>query len=228
MAQAEPGVLLLDDRRVFVAINEAAASLLATTPEDALGRQADEFMPLIARPLYPLAWQGFLAIGKASGEYAAQLADGSLAHLAYIGFANRPVRGLHFFIIEPLPGDIDARALMPQMQQDHIQVGLGLSDEVRERLIDEARRQEWKLPIQKGGQRSVLAALFDAPEGALDALEAVRALGEASIATAAGATPGSSTTVLAGRFPPAALGDVVESIRRRGGRIMTHVDERWT
>jgi len=227
MDVAEPGVLLLDDRRVFVAVNEAAAVILGTTPEEAIGQRADDFMPLIARPLYPLAWKGFLVIGRASGDYAAQRADGSLAHLAYVGFANRPVRGLHFFVLEPRTGELEADALLPRMQKSHIQVGLELTEDLKNRLAEEADRQEWLLPVQKGGQRSILAALFDAPERALDALESVRGMGEASIAAAAGATPDTSTFLLAGRFPHASLGNVVESIRGRGGRIITHVDERW-
>ena len=227
MVLAEPGVLLLDDGRIFVAANETVATLLGTTPEELIGRRADEFMPLVARALYPLAWKGFLIRGRASGEYAAERGDGSLAHLAYVGFANRPVRGLHFFVLEPLPGPVAAEALVPRTQESHIQVGLELTEDVRVRLVEEADREEWRLPVQKGGERSILAALFDAPTGALEALEAVRALGEASIATAAGTTPDTSRILLAGRFRHGSLGTVAASIRRRGGRIITHVDERW-
>jgi hypothetical protein len=226
---AEPGVLLLDDRRVFVAANEPAASLLGITTDALIGRRADEFMPLVAKSLYPLAWQGFLLRRVASGEYAAQRADGSLSHLAYVGFAHRPIRGLHFFVLEPLPGRIDEPALIPRMQKDHIQVGADLPDDLRARLVAEADRQEWRLPVGKGAQNCVLAALFDQPQGALDALARIRTLEsvEASVATAAGSTPDVSLTVLAGRVPYASIGEAVESIRIRGGRIMTSLDERY-
>lgn len=229
MVSAEPGVLLLDDRRVFVAANEPAASLLATTTEVLIGRRADEFMPLVAKRLYPLAWKGFLLRRVASGEYAAQLADGSLAHLAYAGFAHRPVRGLHFFVLEPLAGSMDARALSPRMQKNYIQVGVDLPEEQRARLLAEADRQEWRLPVGKGAQTAVVAALFDGPRNALDALARIRTLDavEVSVATAAGATPDISLTVLAGRVPYSCIGEAVESIRAGGGRIMTNLDERY-
>lgn len=225
---AEPGVILLDDRRIFVAANEPAATLLATTTEQLIGRRADEFMPLVARRLYPLAWKGFLVRRVASGEYAAQRPDGSLAHLAYVGFANRPIRGLHFFVLEPLGGSVEASVLVPRMQKDYIQVGTALPDEQRQRLIAEADREEWRLPIARGGQAAVLAALFDQPASALDALQTIRGLKsvEASVASAAGATPDTPLTVLAGRVPFASLGEAVESIHSRGGRIITTVDER--
>lgn len=229
MDATELGVLLLDDRRVFVAANTVAAELLGVTAEDLIGRRADEFMPLIARPLYPLAWQGFLAKGSASGEYAARRADASLRHLAYAGLANRPIRGLHLFLIQPLEGAIAVEALLPRREEDYIQVGLELPDEVRQRLLQEADREEWRLPVAKGAQRAILAALFERPEHALDALDALRALGpiEASVATAAGATSESPLTLLAGRVPYSMIGAAMEGIRLRGGRIMTSVDERW-
>lgn len=227
MAQPEPGVLLLDDRRVLVATNGAAAGILGTSPEELIGRRADDFIPFVARPLYPLAWRGFLVLGHASGDYAAQRDDGSLAHLAYVGFANRPVRGLHLFLIERRKGTIRPNALVPRMQENHIQLGLDLPEETRERLLREAERQEWRLPVQKGGERSIVAALFDVPARALDTLDVVRQMGEASIATAAGATPDASLTLIAGRFPHRLLGDVVATMRERGGRVITHVDERW-
>lgn len=228
MITDEPGVLLLDDRRIFVAANDAAAALLATPAEELIGLRADEFMPLVARSLYPLAWKGFLVRGHASGEYAAQRRDGSLAHLAYVGFANRPVRGLHFFVLQALRGAIEPKALVPHMQKDYIQVGRDLAPELRERLEAEAERQEWRLPVARGAHSAVLAALFDDPRGALDVLTTIRALesAEASVATAAGATPDASLTVLAGRIPYDHIGKVVESIRARGGRIMTNLDER--
>lgn len=227
MGQPEPGVLLLDDRRVLVAANDLAAEILGTTREEVIGRRADDFMPMIARPLYPLAWRGFLVIGHASGDYAAQREDGTLAHLAYVGFANRPVRGLHFFVLEALPGEVGDRTLVPKMQTSHLQVGLELDDDIRARLVREADRQEGRLPIQRGSERTVLAALFDAPAAALDALDAVRSLGDASVATAAGATSDSARTLLAGHFPLELVGKVVESIRSRGGRVVTSLDERW-
>lgn len=226
MERSEPGVLLLDERRVFVACNDAAAELLGTGREDVIGRRADEFMPLVARSLYPLAWQGFTLRGSAAGEYAAQRADGTLAHLAYVGFANRPVKGLHFFVIEPLGGALHGDALVPRRRAGHIQVGLELREEVRARLSKEADRQEWRLPIPKGGERSVVAALFAAPVGALDALEAIRQFGEASIATAAGEASERSPTLLAGRFRYSDLGHVMEAIRSFDGRVITQVDER--
>ena len=106
MDAIETGVLLLDDRRVLVAANEVAAELLGLEAGEVVGRRADEFMPMVARQLYPLAWQGFLLRGAASGEYAAQRPDGTLARLAYVGFAHRPLRGLHFFVLQPLPGPV--------------------------------------------------------------------------------------------------------------------------
>jgi hypothetical protein len=230
MDEPELGVLLLDDRRVFVAANHVAAALLGVTETELIGRRADEFMPLIARPLYPLAWQGFLVRGHASGEYAAQRTDESLSHLHYVGFANRPIRGLHFFLIEAIPGDLSAEALLPARQGSYIQVGLQLPEDVRLRLVREADREEWRLPVSKGSQRAVLAALFDRPEQALDALDALRDLGsiEASIATAAGGTSEVPLTLLAGRVPYVIVGQAIEGIRERGGRIMSNVDERWT
>jgi hypothetical protein len=222
------GVLLIDDRRVFVAANDVAADLLGSPAPDLIGSRTDDFMPLIARPLYPVAWQAFLVKGSASGDYAAQRPDGSLQRLAYVGFANRPIRGLHFFVLAPLAGEIAQEALLPRPVKDYIQVGFELSEELRGRLLREADREEWRLPVAKESQRAILAALFDRPESALDALDSLRALGgiQASIASAAGSTVESPLTLLAGRVPYSVIGHAVERIRERGGRVMHNIDER--
>jgi hypothetical protein len=222
------GVLLIDDRRVFVAANEPAAELLGVSVPELIGSRTDDFMPLVARALYPVAWQAFLVRGSAFGEYAAQRRDGSLQRLHYAGFANRPIRGLHFFVLEPLAGAIAQEALLPRPMKGYIQVGLELPVETRERLLHEADREEWRLPVAKGSQRAILAALFERPESALDALDSLRALGgiQASIASAAGSTNDQPLTLLAGRVPYAVIGDAVERIRQRGGRVMSNIDER--
>ncbi|MDP8905163.1 MAG: PAS domain-containing protein [Chloroflexota bacterium] len=229
MDQSERGVLLLDDQRVFVAANDDAAELLGTTPGELIGRRADEFMPVVARALYPIAWRGFVLRGSAAGEYAALRSDGTHAHLAYVGFANRPVRGLHFFVLEALPGAIDQAALAPRVQAADILIGADLAPEIQRRLAREADRQEWRLPIGSGGQRAVVAALFDHPEAALDALNTLRSASsfEGSIASAAGATPDAPLTLLAGRIRYDVIGRAVAAIRACGGRVMASVDERY-
>jgi hypothetical protein len=228
MEGREPGVILLDDRRVFVAANEVAADLLGVPADDLLGRRADEFMPVVAKALYPLAWQGFLIRRRAAGEYAAHRADGSLAPLAYVGFANRPINGLHFFVLEPLEGGISGDALVPRMQKTHVQVGRDLSPELQSRLITAADRAERRLPVASGAQRAVVAALFDQPEKALDVLDALRTIEsvDVNVASAAGSTPDAAASVLAGRVPYSHLGVAVEKIRAGGGRILTNLDER--
>lgn len=230
MHAPQVGVLLIDDRRIFVAANEVAAELIGVSEDKLIGAQTDDFMPLIARPLYPVAWRSFVLRGTAFGDYAAQRPDGSLQRLAYAGFANRPIKGLHFFVLRALSGEIDPAALVPSRRGDHIQVGLELPPDVRERLVHEADREEWHLPVSKGGQRAILAALFESPKHALDALDALRELGaiQASIATAAGATAEMPLTLLAGRVPYTLLGDAMHEIRDRGGRIMGNFDERRT
>jgi PAS domain-containing protein len=228
MDATETGVLLLDDRRVLVAANEAAAELLGVDAAEVVGRRADEFMPMVGRQLYPLAWKGFVLRGNASGEYAAQRADGTLARLAYVGFAHRPLRGLHFFVLQPLPGEVDREVLRPRMQADSIQVGADLPEELRQRLSREADREEWRLPVARGGERAIVAALFDGPETALDALGSLRGLAGfvGGIASAAGATLGSPLTLVAGRVAYEEIGAAMEAIRTSGGRVMTQVDER--
>jgi hypothetical protein len=224
------GVLLIDSGRIFVAANDVAAELLGVTEEQLIGRRSDDFMPTVARPLYPLAWQGFMRRGSASGEYAAERPDGTLQRLAYTGFANRPIPGLTLFIIEALPGQIDWRALVPMRRPDYLQVGLDLPDEVQARLVREAEREERNLPIWKGAEATIVAALFDRPEPALQALDALRALGsvQASVATAAGATADLPLTLLAGRVTYSVVGQAMQEIRDRGGRIMGSTDERRT
>lgn len=227
MSIAEPGVLLVDDRRIFLAANDEAGRILGTPVAELLGRRTDEFMPMVARALYPLAWRAFLLRGNASGEYAAELPDGGKSHMAYVGFANRPIRGLHFFVLESLPGQLDEAHLAPRMQSDSVQYGPELDDTLRERLTREAARQEWKLPVGRGGNRAVLAALFSTPRPALEALAAIRALPsvEASLASVAGSEAAGMTTLLAGRVPYAHLGDAAATIRANGGRITSNLDE---
>jgi len=222
------GVLLLDDRRVLVAANDPAAEMLGEAADELVGRRADDFMPMVARQLYPLAWQGFLLRGSASGDYAAQRSDGRLIRLAYVGFAHRPVRGLHFFVIQPLPGTVDRSVLKPRMQADALVVGAKLPAEARERLSREADREEWRLPVTKGGERAIIAALFDGPDPALNALGSLRGLVGfvGGIASAAGATPDSPLTLVAGRVPYDGIGTALEAIRSQGGRMISHVDER--
>lgn len=224
------GVLLIDSGRIFVAANDVAAELLDVPEAELLGSRSDDFMPRVARPIYPLAWQGFLRRGSAAGEYAAERPDGSLQRLAYTGFAHRPIRGLHLFVIQPLPGEIDWQALVPVKRADYLQVGLDLPDDVQERLVREADRAERDIPVSPGASVAVVAALFDRPEPAVEALDALRGLGSvhASIATAAGATAELPLTVLAGRVAYSVVGQALREIRDRGGRNMGTFDARRT
>jgi PAS domain-containing protein len=224
------GVLLIDSARIFVASNDVAAELLSVPEDELLGRRSDDFMPKVARPIYPLAWQGFLRRGSAAGEYAAERPDGSLQRLAYAGFANRPIRGLHLFVMQALPGEIDWQALVPIKRPDYLQVGLDLPDDVQQRLVREAAREERNLPVWEGAQVAVVAALFDRPEPAFEALDALRALGstEVSVATAAGATAELPLTLLAGRISYSVVGQALQMVRDRGGRNMGTFDERRT
>lgn len=228
MANSSLGVLLLDDRRIFVAANEIAADILAVPGETLLGARSDEFMPRVARPIYPLAWQGFLRRGSASGEYAAERPDGSLQRLAYTGFAHRPIRGLHLFVMQALPGEVDWQALVPMRRADYLQVGLELPEDVQQRLAAEADRAVRDLPVREGSEAAIIAALFDRPEPALATLDAVRALGavHVSVATAAGGTADNPLTLLAGRVPYALIGQALQEVHDRGGRNMGTTDER--
>ena len=223
----EPGLLLLDDGRVIVSLDELGAALLGGEQWDLVGRRADEFIPGVGRPLFPLAWRGFLLRGHASGEYAAHRPDGSTRHLAYAGFANRPARGLHYFVLQPLPDALDARALVPRQRGDWLQFGPDLPADLVERLEREADRSEPRLPVTKDARRAIFASSFEDPGAALEALAEVRELGcQTGVAPAAGPAGERPRTLLAGRAPYLLLGQALDAIRRHGGRIMVHVDER--
>ncbi len=130
---ADVGILLLDDRRRFVAVDARACELLGVTPEAIRGRGTDDFVPPELYEAHVTAWHEFTAgTGATAGKFPARRADGSLTAVAYLGHPNRPVRGLHLFVVEPLEEELPPESVASGF-------GVELEPERRRELERDAR-----------------------------------------------------------------------------------------
>jgi PAS domain S-box-containing protein len=89
-------VFIADDARVLIAINPAAARLLARPAQDVVGHRFDEFLEHSGE--IDAAWEAFLAGGRRTGELRVVRAGGALCDVEYSGTANF-VSGQHLGIV---------------------------------------------------------------------------------------------------------------------------------
>ena len=77
------GLVLMDDARRYVSVNEPAAELFGTPPEVVLGRRMDHYTPSERRPRVERFWEGLERAGRLEGRGPVARDDGSQRMIEY-------------------------------------------------------------------------------------------------------------------------------------------------
>src|SRR5580704_426624 len=91
-------VLITDGERRIVDANSAACALLGITLSSSLGAPIEEFIPVAPRDGPIAAWNRFVTVGRASGEFHRTKSDGARCTLEYRARAN-VAPGIHVWIL---------------------------------------------------------------------------------------------------------------------------------
>lgn len=95
-------MLVTDDRRRYVAVNEAACNLLRMTREELLSSCVEDVTPPENLDGLDEVWNSFLTAGSLVGTYELLTGDGRRVEVEYNATANvLPGRHLTIFIVHP-------------------------------------------------------------------------------------------------------------------------------
>jgi DNA-binding CsgD family transcriptional regulator len=101
-------MLVADDQRRYVEVNQAACLLLRLSRADVLKLRIDDLSPLDARDVTAALWEGFIRDGTQSGTFELALPDGTQLRVDYSATANvqpgRHLSLLYFPATEPDDG----------------------------------------------------------------------------------------------------------------------------
>lgn len=99
-------MVILDDARRHVAVNQAACLLLRLSEAQALRLRVDDLTPPEGRADMPGLWEAFIAGGTQRGSFEMQMPDGPRLTIEYSATANIEP-GRHLSILMFPPGERD-------------------------------------------------------------------------------------------------------------------------
>ena len=124
-------MLVADDRRRYVAVNDAACNLLRLSREELLGSSIEDITPPENLDSMEDVWNAFLTAGSLVGTFEVLTGDGRRVEVEYNATANvLPGRHLTIFVVHPdghrdSPGpsmdEIDDKAV-PELSPREVQV----------------------------------------------------------------------------------------------------------
>ncbi|MFM9127294.1 MAG: LuxR C-terminal-related transcriptional regulator [Solirubrobacterales bacterium] len=95
-------MMVCDDRRRYVAVNDAACNLLRKSREELLSESVDDVTPPENLDGIDEIWNSFLTAGSLVGTYALLTGDGRRVEVEYNATANvLPGRHLTIFVVHP-------------------------------------------------------------------------------------------------------------------------------
>ena len=168
------GIILYDDDRRIVAIDDAAAVIFGKPSRKLVGRQLTDFMPQPDRAQLAEARATFERLGEASGHYALERADGSRRSIVYRVLANAPLHGVNLMAIAPSDAEVGSDPARIRRIGADVHAGLDVSQD--ERWFGSGPRRVQSAPqpphIQTSG--NLTAAVFPTEEDAWAALLATQ------------------------------------------------------
>src|SRR4051812_8719134 len=88
LARSRIAMLLADDQRRYVDVNEAACALLGLSRAELLEAGVDALTPVALRGRVPALWDRFLSHGTMQGVYELTDATGRLVRITYVAIAH--------------------------------------------------------------------------------------------------------------------------------------------
>jgi hypothetical protein len=154
------GIILYDDERLIVAIDDAAATLFREPAHELVGRLITDFMPKPDRQKQTEARATLERSGEASGLYAIERADGSRESIVYRVLANAPLPGLNLMAVAPSDAEVGSDLARIRRIGDDVHAGLDVSDDDRWFGARSSRVQEVRRLALVHTPGSVMAAVF--------------------------------------------------------------------
>ena len=220
------GIILYDEDRRIVAVDDAAAVIFRTPSQELLGRILYDFVPQPDRQQMAEARATFERIGEASGQYALERADGSHQAIIYRVLANAPISRLNLMAITP---SSDAAANDParirRIGQD-VYAGQDVSHD--ERWFGTGPHRKRSAPPQAPMTDlagDVVAAVFPTEEDAWSALLAaqpgIEARLEMGLSSFDGGWPRDKRSVLAIRGGDGHRAEIAAIVAEYGGTLLS-------
>lgn len=218
------GIVLYDQARRIVAIDDAAAVLFGQPAQDLAGRLITDFTPQSDRPHLAEARATFERSGEASGRYALERADGSHRSIVYRVLSNSPIPGLNLMAIAPSDGDVATDLARVRRIGDEVLAGLDISED--ERWFGSGplavRRSTEPGPSSSSG--NVIAAVFptegDAWAALLSTQPRVEARLQIALSSFDGGWPRDTRSVLAIRGADRDADTIAAIVAEFGGTIL--------
>ena len=114
-------MLLADDERHYVDVNEAACALLGLSRAELLEAGLDALTPVALRGRVPAMWDRFLAQGTMQGVYELNDASGRVIRITFLAIA-RVLPGLHLSCL--LTGrSADVAGVLSPRERDVVSLG---------------------------------------------------------------------------------------------------------
>ncbi|MEJ7785600.1 MAG: LuxR C-terminal-related transcriptional regulator [Solirubrobacteraceae bacterium] len=110
--RSRTAMLLVDDERRYVAINEAACRLLGVEAADLIGMTIDDLTPPEDRAQIPGLWRAFLSEGVLEGPYELVLPSDGRRLLVNLSATANVETSMHLSLMVPA-GESDTREARP-------------------------------------------------------------------------------------------------------------------
>jgi hypothetical protein len=222
------GIVLYDQDRRIVAIDEAAAAVFGEPGQGLVGRQITDFVPQPDRAHLDEVRATFERSGEASGQYALERADGSRTSIVYRVLANAPIARLNLMAIGPSEAAAGTDLGTIRRVDGEVHAGLDLSHD--DRWFGQGLRVRGSARSALGGKAgAVFAAVFPTEEDGWAALLAsqpkVEARLEIALSSFDGGWPRDLRSVLAVRGADGHLDTIASIVARFGGTTMAGA---WT
>jgi hypothetical protein len=222
------GIVLYDQDRRIVAIDEAAAAVFGEPAQGLVGRQITDFVPQPDRALLAEARATLERLGEASGQYALDRADGSRTSIVYRVLANAPIARVNLMAIGPSEAAAGTDVGRIRRVNGEVHVGLDLSED--DRWFGQGLRVPGSARSALGGQAgTVFAAVFPTEQDAWAALLAsqpkVEEPLEIALSSFDGGWPRDPRSVLAVRGADGHFDTITAIVAQFGGTLMAGA---WT
>jgi PAS domain-containing protein len=220
------GIILYDEGRLIVAIDDRAALVLGKPSRELLGVSLLDFIPRPDRQDMAAARATFERTGEASGQYAVERVDGSLSSITYSVLANAPMPGLNLMAIAPSDAEVASDAARVRRIGRDVHPGLAVSEHERWFGTRPARQRNVRRPaLGAETPDDLMAAVFPTEPDAWAALLAIQPKIEARVEVALGAFDGGwprdRRSVLAVRGAQGRLGDIAAIVEEFSGTLIT-------
>jgi hypothetical protein len=220
------GIIVYDEARRIVAIDQAGALVFRTPARELIGRTITDFVPRPDRGQMDEARATFERLGEASGRYALERADGSRESVAYSVLANAPLSGLSLMALALSEAEVASDAVRIRRIGQDVHAGLEARDEELWLGTGSPRLRSAPAPGGEGdAPTGLVVAVFPTQPVAWSALLAMQAQIEARIEIGLnsfdGGQPRDARTVLAVRAAERSLAGAAAIVAEFGGALLS-------